>query len=241
MRIGKILRAVVPTQGVALARRLAQALDPHTHLSYAQEGEDMLLLRLLNWRKDGFFVDVGAHHPFRYSNTAMLHKLGWHGVNIDADPDLMRAFERHRPGDTNLTVGVSDTAGRMRLHKFDDPALNTFDDAVAETLVTAGIYKEVARHEVAVERLDALLAAHLRPGQAIDLLNVDAEGRDMHVLRSNDWKRFRPGVVLVEQHARTLADALAGSANAFLSAEGYELIAKTVNTLVFRDPATASA
>ena len=80
-----------------------------------------------------------------------------------------------------------------------------------------------------------------RPGQAIDLLNIDAEGRDMNVLRSNDWKRFRPGVVLVEQRARTLSDALAGSANAFLSAEGYELIAKTVNTLVFRDPATASA
>ncbi len=241
MRIGKFLRAVVPAQGVTLARRLAQALDPHTNLSYAQEGEDMVLLRLLNWRNHGFYVDVGAHHPFRFSNTAMLHKLGWRGINIDADLDLMRAFEQHRPGDTNLTVGVSDAAGRLRLHKFDDPALNTFDDAIAENLVKAGVYKEVSRHEVTVERLEVLLAAHLAPRQSIDLMNIDAEGRDMNVLRSNDWTRFRPGVVLVEQRARTIADALAGSANIFLSAQGYELIAKTVNTLIFRDQANALA
>ncbi len=241
MRIGKFLRTIVPDQGITLARRLAQALDPHTNLSYAQEGEDMILLRLLNWRKDGFYVDVGAHHPFRFSNTAMLHNLGWRGINIDADPELMRAFEQQRPGDTNLTVGVSDTAGRMRLHKFDDPALNTFDDAIAEKLVNADVYKEVSCHEVAVERLEVLLAAHLVAGQVIDLLNVDAEGRDMNVLHSNDWLRFRPGIVLVEQRARTIPEALAGSANGYLSERGYELIAKTINTLIFRDRATALA
>ena len=241
MRLGNILRTLVPGPGVHLARRVAQALDPHTNFSYAQEGEDMLLLRLFNWRTHGFYVDVGAHHPFRFSNTAMLHNLGWRGIKIDADPDLIQEFDRHRPRDKNLAVGVSDAAGRMRLHKFDEPALNTFDEATAASLVSGGIYKELSCREVAVERLETLLEKHLAPGQAIDLLNIDAEGRDMNVLRSNDWTRFRPGIVLVEQRARTMSEALAGDANTFLTAHGYELIAKTVNTLVLRDQTRSPA
>ncbi|MFT4801330.1 MAG: hypothetical protein ACI93N_001101, partial [Flavobacteriaceae bacterium] len=40
-------------------------------LSYSQEGEDILLNRIFNPQVNasGFYVDVGAHHPERFSNT----------------------------------------------------------------------------------------------------------------------------------------------------------------------------
>ncbi|MFM5945106.1 MAG: hypothetical protein ACKO9G_17365, partial [Dolichospermum sp.] len=37
--------------------------------SYSQEGEDMILRRLFAKQSDGFYVEVGAHHPKRFSNT----------------------------------------------------------------------------------------------------------------------------------------------------------------------------
>jgi hypothetical protein len=46
----------------------------------------MVLSRLFGPRKSGFFIDIGAHHPFRYSNTYMFYKKGWRGINIDATP-----------------------------------------------------------------------------------------------------------------------------------------------------------
>lgn len=42
--------------------------------SYAQEGEDLVVNRLLEGKKDGFYVDVGAHHPYRFSNTYFFIK-----------------------------------------------------------------------------------------------------------------------------------------------------------------------
>ncbi len=53
-------------------------------MSYGQEGEDIILLRLLDISKNGFYVDIGAHHPIRFSNTYALYKAGWCGLNVDA-------------------------------------------------------------------------------------------------------------------------------------------------------------
>ena len=47
---------------------------PYT--SYSQEGEDMILKSFFENKKHyrGFYVDVGAHHPVRYSNTYFFYK-----------------------------------------------------------------------------------------------------------------------------------------------------------------------
>ena len=172
--------------------------DPHATISSAQEGEDLILLRLFGNAHRGFYVDVGAHHPFRFSNTCALYMRGWHGINIDADPDAIEAFRGERPRDINLSLGVLQTSGKSTLHVFSDPALNTFDEALAREREKLPGYRLVAKREVETERLDTILAQHLPEGTMIDVLNVDAEGRDLEVLRSSDWRRFRPRCVLVE-------------------------------------------
>ncbi len=63
--------------------------------SYGQEGEDRVLPPFYSWSMDdnspsGFYVDVGAHDPFRFSNTYLFYRLGWSGINIDAAPGSMR-------------------------------------------------------------------------------------------------------------------------------------------------------
>ena len=55
--------------------------------SYSQEGEDLILQRILPQEQVGFYIDVGAHHPFWYSNTALLYEKNWRGMNIDPSPD----------------------------------------------------------------------------------------------------------------------------------------------------------
>jgi FkbM family methyltransferase len=214
---------------------MTRLVDQHARLSYAQEGEDMILLRLFAGQRSGFYVDVGAHHPFRFSNTCSLHQLGWRGINIDADATLLAAFKRHRPADINLAMGVSDQPGTMTLNVFDEPALNTFDESVAREKAKDGTYKVVARVPVCLQSLDAILAAHLPTNQRIDLLTIDAEGFDLKVLQSNDWKRFRPRAVVVEIFSKTLSDAMASPAHALLDRESYDLYAKTGNSMVYVD------
>ena len=60
--------------------------------TYSQEGEDIILKRYFENRKNGFYVVIGAHHPYRYSNTALLREMGWSGINIEPSPDLIEKF-----------------------------------------------------------------------------------------------------------------------------------------------------
>jgi FkbM family methyltransferase len=234
-------RRVVPRWLTATARHLTEVLDPFVALAYAQDGEDMVLRRLVGQQADGFYVDVGAHDPLRFSNTCYFHRKGWHGINIDADPDAIAAFRRERPRDVNLCVGVSDVPGSMIFHRFSEPALNTFDPELAAERMRIPAHRLVERIEAPVRRLGDILAEHLPPGQIIDMLSIDVEGRDAEVLTSNDWARFRPRFLLVEA-LRVRFDELPKQDSYRLAASaGYSLVAKTVNTLIFQLSSESSA
>lgn len=202
--------------------------------SWSQEGEDRLLLRYFADRTDGFYVDVGAHHPFRFSNTALLHKLGWRGINIDAMPGSMRAFRKHRPNDVNLEIGIAEMPGSARFYVFNEKALNTFNPDVAKAH-SIGDWKVEREVEVPLLPLSSILEEHVRKGVSIDLMTVDAEGNDLAVLKSNDWSRWRPEVVLAESLGSDVGSLQEDPCACFLRSMGYAVFGKTVNTVMYVD------
>jgi len=220
--------------GHALVRG-ARVVRPDATLSYAQEGEDLVLRRMLEDRRDGFYVDVGAHHPRRFSNTLMFYDMGWSGINIEPAPDALRQFERQRPRDCNLNLGIAEQRGELTYYVFDDPALNTFDPTLREERETSTPYRVLETLKVEVDRLDRVLEQHLPSDRHIDFLSVDVEGLDLQVLRSNDWTRFRPEYVLAEALGFRLDQAAGHPTHAFMHGVGYELVAKTLNTLFYRE------
>jgi FkbM family methyltransferase len=199
-------------------------------VSFAQEGEDLILERLFERQPAGIYVDVGAHHPVRFSNTYLLYRRGWHGVNIDAAPGSMAAFDRMRPRDVNLEVGVTARAETRDLYVFNEPALNTFDADRARSLERPP-YRITGVHPVRCAPLAELLREHAI-GE-IDLLSVDAEGFDFEVLQTVAWEVARPRVVITEHFSRDLADVMASELHAYLTARGYRFTAKTVNSLFY--------
>lgn len=68
----------------------------HRKVSYSLFGEDIILRTFFEKQKKGFYVDIGAYHPFMISNTAYFYKRGWHGINIEASPNLIQPFKRSR-------------------------------------------------------------------------------------------------------------------------------------------------
>jgi FkbM family methyltransferase len=239
--LGGALRKYVPRYTVGSIRSLLERLDPYVNLAYSQDGEDMILRRLFEGQKSGFYVDVGAHHPYRFSNTCYFYRRGWRGINIDPNPDAIAAFRRDRPSDINVCVGISDAAENLTFHFFNEPALNTFDSGLAAERAGLPGYCLLETRGVAVRRLDDLLAEYLPPDQKIDFLSIDVEGLDLSVLRSNDWNRFRPCMLLVEARERTVLAVQNDPINLFVVAAGYRLIAKTLNTLIYEDASVVSA
>jgi hypothetical protein len=139
----------------------ARFLHPDATFSYAREGEDLVLRGLRDDRPNGFYVDVGAHHPSRYSNTLLFYHTGWRGINIEPAPAAVDEFNRTRPRDVNINLGAAEQPAQLTYYVFSDPALNTFDEALMNNCEARTPYRVVDTRKVAVERLDRILNDHL--------------------------------------------------------------------------------
>jgi FkbM family methyltransferase len=201
--------------------------------AYSQEGEDLILARFLDYRQTGFYVDVGAHHPRRFSNTQRLYRLGWRGLNIDAAPGSMSEFRRLRPRDVNVEAAVATANQELTFYLFNDPALNTFERDLALQRAD-GKYKIIRELNLATVPLWQVLDRYVPGGVSIDVLSIDVEGLDYDVLRSNDWARYRPEFVLAEIEALTVEDAITHRVSVLLADQGYAFVAKTKNTVIFK-------
>jgi FkbM family methyltransferase len=209
---------------------------PPFNLSYSQEGEDMVLRRIFEMQPTGFYVDIGAHHPERFSNTNFFYQRGWRGINVDAMPGSMEAFGHLRPEDANLQAAVSDQSQTLTYFIFDERALNSFDRELSLQRQQQGC-KILQQVEIKTITLADLLEKHLPPGRQIDFLSVDVEGFDLNVLRSNNWERFRPRVILVEDMTVSAWGQINGSPTTeFLRSNGYEPFASTLHTIFYRRP-----
>jgi FkbM family methyltransferase len=223
--------APLPEQHLTLAKL---ASTGHLRVHFSQFGEDAVLWTYLQAKKDGFYVDVGCHHPLKYSNTALLHIFNkWNGINIDVDQRSIDQFERLRPADVNICTAVGRQAGTLEVTIFEDGAINTFDKKMAEDPRWESMPRQ--KKMVNVQPLHSLLNLHLPPDRKIDLLNVDIEGLDLDALQSNDWDKFRPHYISVEVHRFNLNEPTTSQTFNYLRSNGYALVSHAFATSLYVD------
>jgi FkbM family methyltransferase len=242
----------VPPGAKRFGRGLGELLlDAGRRAHYSQFGEDAFLQGYFEakaWRADrgvqlpfaqrrlerGVYVDVGAFSPKHLSNTYWFYRRGWRGINVDAAPGSMDAFRRIRPHDVNLETAVSDRDGEASFYVWSTHAATNSlspEHVARQRAEGAEAPREL---KVRTRTLTSILDEHLPPGRSIDFLSVDVEGHDLQVLRSVDWTRYRPELVLAESEARTLEDLARSPITALLAGVGYVPHAWIPPTAVYR-------
>jgi FkbM family methyltransferase len=177
---------------------------------------------------------VGAHRPVQHSNTFHFYNKGWRGINIDATPGSMRLFRTLRPRDINVEAAVSDKNESLTFFCFDQPLLNGFyEESEVQRNILAHKVHLVSKTKIETRTLTQLLDRFLPRQQRIDFLSIDVEGLDLAVLRSIDWNRYVPRVILIEILSFDFQKLREYEIYNFLSGKGYVFYSRTVNTLVF--------
>lgn len=165
-------------------------------VSYAQNFEDVMLWRALQHIPHGFYVDVGAWAPDLDSVTRAFYERGWNGINIEPNSVFHDQLQQKRPRDLNLCIAVGAMEERMTITLFEDSGLSTFDLSIAAQHQHAD--RPYTQQEVCVTTLATVLDQHLQSGQEVHFLKLDVEGMEYAALRGNNWKRYRPWVLVVE-------------------------------------------
>jgi len=203
--------------------------------TFAQFGEDLILLNIFHalGLPQPSYLDVGAHHPFNISNTALLHARGSRGINVEANPNLIGAFFQHRPEDINLNVGVGPERGSLDFYFIDDwSGRNTFRREIAEAFVREyPAFRITKVQPIPVVTLNDIVTEHAA-GRFPDLLSMDVEGMDLDILRAADFAGGGPTVICVECDWNSGKESAADLVS-LLSARGYVLGFRTLGNMLF--------
>ena len=163
--------------------------------SYAMDGEDIAIDLFNKKKNNGFYVDVGAHHPIQRNNTHLLFKKGWEGINIDVNQFSIDLFNFLRPDDLNLQVAVSDKEGEISFFfqkKFSQ--LNTTDKEIAKENFQGNFQEK----KVKCQTIQNILDNSKFKNKKIDLLNIDVEGAEMKVLNTLNFEIYDPSLICIE-------------------------------------------
>ena len=228
--IKKIIKFVFPEKVIAI---LKDYFNHYAVESYSQEGEDMILRRMFEKQQKGFYVDVGAHHPKRFSNTYFFYKKGWNGINIDAMPGSMKPFYKFRPRDINIEKPVSDKKQVLTYYAFNEPALNGFSKELSQKRDALKDYHIKFTQNIETATLEEILDSNLPKNQVIDFLSIDVEGLDFMVLKSMNFDKYKPNIILIEILESSLADIEKNEIASYLKKQDYLVYAKAVNTVFF--------
>ena len=229
------MKSLIPVKYRKILSQIKNTLtDGYAVKTYSQEGEDVVLRRLFEWQSNGFYVDIGAHHPMEFSNSYFFYKKGWRGINIDPLPGIMRFFKIVRPKDINLEIAISDKKETLTYYAFETPSLNGFSQEISERRSEQAGCKILFKKDIETQPLSEVLDRYLPEGQEIDFMSIDVEGLDFRVLQSNNWEKYSPKVILVESLTFDLENFGQNEIYNFLKPKGYRLFAKLYLNLIFK-------
>jgi FkbM family methyltransferase len=220
----------------AIARECRSASDARGisffRISFSQFGEDLAVLRWLDAdlkESSRRYVDAGCYHPVYASNTLLLSKRGWTGINIDMTPAKIVPFERMRPRDINCVAALGEKIEMVKAYTYStgltdrlaDPEETSTRSIIGELPVASGTVQTVTLNEV-------LRRAGFSPG-SFGYLNIDCEGHDLAVLKGIDLEIYLPSVITIEASSAFEQNL----AVVYLDERGYALNERLFRTLLF--------
>lgn len=180
-----------PTQSSAEMEYFRKRYGPD---HYTEREEEWLIRDYFQDKREGVFVDVGAHHFRSMSKTYYLEsRLGWSGIAIEPQREFEADYAKHRPRTAFFPFFVSNVSNATaRLHLIKRmAAVASADPDFVKRFGTPDEVREVPT----VTLTDLLDSQRIRK---IDFMNMDIELHEPRALEGFDIKRFKPSLVCIE-------------------------------------------
>jgi FkbM family methyltransferase len=164
-----------------------------TRKQYSKNKEDQYLKKIFRNKTKGTYIDIGAYHPYKHSNTYLLHRKGWNGINVDINKESIDLFNIARPNDKNLNIAIGNKNKIQTFYyqKKNHP-MNTLNKKFASRFwVNKDHYK---KNKIMTRTFDFLI----KKIKKIDLLDIDVEGAEYDVIKKINFKNISFKIILIE-------------------------------------------
>jgi len=201
-------------------------------LYYSKNREDLFLYNYFKNKSNGTYIDIGAYHPYRSSNTYLLYRKGWRGINIDLSKTSIDLFNIARPKDINLNFAVADRKKKIKTYESKSLGLmNTINPFFASIFL-----KKYYSRKVKADNLNNLLKKYSKKINKFDLIDIDAEGSDYNILKNINFKKYSFKLILVETHEfNTRVKTEKRKIHTFLKSKKYNCLKELHETSVFEN------
>lgn len=196
-------------------------------ISFAKSGDDIQLYKLIKKTTPGVYVDIGCWHPIKASNTYFFYLRGWKGICIDPNLELKSIFKKYRKEDIFINAAISNSNETLKYYSLNEAfdSMNTLNIDFLKSRNLESQIKSII--EIPSYTLKSILDQNLLSTDRLDFFDIDVEGFDIEVLKSNDWEKYRPKIIMIESNLRINED-INSDITTFLNEKNYRLIAKTI-------------
>lgn len=208
-----------------MLNKIKEFIRQRYNISFSKAGDDIQLMKLINNRVPGAYVDIGSWHPINASNTYYFYLRNWKGICIDPNPELKLLYKQFRPKDNFINAGIGMSNTCMEYFMLEESSMNTFSrDFIEKHQLESKILKKII---VPLYSLKEILDQSLEKNDRLDFFDIDVEGLDLEVLKTNDWVKYRPKVIVIETDISIKAD-INSEIVKYLETQNYRLIGKSI-------------
>ena len=179
----------------------------------SQHMQDLIAYTYLKGKRDGFFVDIGAHDGVLGSNTLVFEKIGWKGFCVEPNPETSAVLRKNRTCDI-YELAVTATPGEMvDFIRFKGTGIDSQMCVIVDPKLRS--QGRIGNREIIKVKTTTFseLMGHYPEVTCIDFMSIDTEGYELAILKTIDFDRYHFQLLTVEINSHDTLD--------FMASKGY--------------------
>ena len=173
---------------------------------YSQINQDRHYIEnVINFKKQGKFLDIGAHDGITISNTAALEfDLDWTGICVEPNTDLFNKLIINRPKSTNVNCAAWFIDAPLQLEIPQTNHRNISGDLLSKIdVIHSDKFREHFTDETVFQTVQgrtvtSIVEEYYQPPYHFDFLSLDVEGAEVFVLKGIDFTKIQIDYMTVE-------------------------------------------
>jgi FkbM family methyltransferase len=193
---------------------------------FSQYKQDKFLNEVLFYnKKNGFFIDIGAHDGISFSNSLFFEKFNnWNGICVEPNPSVYNKLILNRKainlnvciGNQNKKVKFTQIEGASEMlsgitEKYDERHIQRINN---DLLIRGGKKSEIEVDMISLDSIDNL------KHKKIDFISIDTEGNEFDIVSSINFGVFDIKSLVIENNYKD------NRIEEYLNSFGFELLYK---------------